>query len=191
MSYSQRGLDKRQEQKSSQIIRDTRTLYQKIYDWIIDPVILSMFVFVAGGATFLWPGAFELSILFIVITCSINIFRKVRLPFRMPMIAKMKDWNDLIPGTRKPNQARGIYFFGNDKKTNEELWFTNEDMRTHALIFGSTGSGKTEALISLAFNALIQSSGFIYVDGKGDNSLFAKIFSMVKYMGQRGRLVAD
>ena len=44
-------------------------------------------------------------------------------------------------------------------------------MRTHVLIFGSTGSGKTEALISLAYNALVQGSGFIYVDGKGDNSL--------------------
>ena len=55
-------------------------------------------------------------------------------------------------------------------------------MRTHALIFGSTGSGKTEALISIAYNALLQASGFIYIDGKGDNSLFAKIFSMCRMM---------
>ena len=57
-------------------------------------------------------------------------------------------------------------------------------MRTHVLIFGSTGSGKTEALISIAYNSLIQSSGFIYIDGKGDNSLFAKLFGMVKFMGR-------
>ena len=57
-------------------------------------------------------------------------------------------------------------------------------MRTHVLIFGSTGSGKTEALISMAYNALLQASGFIYVDGKGDNSLFAKLFSMVRSMGR-------
>ena len=66
----------------------------------------------------------------------------------------------------------------------DELWFNNEDMRTHVLIFGSTGSGKTEALISMAYNALLQASGFIYVDGKGDNSLYAKIFSMVRSMGR-------
>ena len=47
-------------------------------------------------------------------------------------------------------------------------------MRTHVLIFGSTGSGKTEALVSIAFNALVQGSGFIYVDGKGDNSFICK-----------------
>ena len=44
------------------------------------------------------------------------------------------------------------------------------------LIFGSTGSGKTETLVSIAYNALVQSSGFIYVDGKGDNSLYVRSF---------------
>ena len=62
-------------------------------------------------------------------------------------------------------------------------------MRTHALIFGSTGSGKTEALLSIAYNALIQGSGFIYVDGKGDNSLFAKVFSMVRSKGRTDDLL--
>ena len=57
-------------------------------------------------------------------------------------------------------------------------------MRTHVLIFGSTGSGKTELLLGLAYNALIQASGFIFVDGKGDNAIYAKIFSMVRYMGR-------
>ena len=58
-----------------------------------------------------------------------------------------------------------------------------------ALIFGSTGSGKTEALVSIAFNALVQGSGFIYVDGKGDNSLYAKVFSMVRSMGREDDLL--
>src|SRR4029079_5583834 len=41
-----------------------------------------------------------------------------------------------------------------------------------------------EALVSIAFNALVQGSGFLYVDGKGDNSLFANIFSMTRFMGR-------
>ena len=56
-------------------------------------------------------------------------------------------------------------------------------MRTHVLIFGSTGSGKTEALVSLAFNALVQGSGFLYVDGKGDNSLLPKYFPLCAAWG--------
>ena len=104
--------------------------------------------------------------------------RKSTLPFRLPKRSNLKDSNDPLPGTRnKARTARGIYYFGNEIKTREELWFSNEDMRTHVLIFGSTGSGKTEALVGMAYNALLQASGFIYIDGKGDNSLFAKIFS--------------
>jgi intracellular multiplication protein IcmO len=38
----------------------------------------------------------------------------------------------------------------------------------------------TETLISMAYNALVQGSGFIYVDGKGDNQLFMKIFSLTR-----------
>jgi intracellular multiplication protein IcmO len=98
----------------------------------------------------------------------------------MPLSSHLPDFNDPLPGSEKPRTARGISFFGNDLETNEELWFNNDDMRTHVLIFGSTGSGKTEALVSLAYNSLLQGSGFIYIDGKGDNSLFAKIFSMCR-----------
>jgi intracellular multiplication protein IcmO len=115
--------------------------------------------------------------------------RKQMLPFRLPQVAGVRDYNDLKPGIKTPNMARGIAYFGNDVKTNEELWFANEDMRTHALIFGSTGSGKTEALVSIAFNALAQGSGFIYVDGKGDTSLYAKVFSMVRSMGREDDLL--
>jgi intracellular multiplication protein IcmO len=131
------------------------------------------------------------SVVFVLgmIVFSYGITRKQKLPFRLPKIAHVKDYNDLKPGIRTPNIARGIAFFGNDVKTSEELWFANEDMRTHALIFGSTGSGKTEALVSIAFNALAQGSGFIYVDGKGDNSLYAKIFSMVRSMGREDDLL--
>ena len=80
-------------------------------------------------------------------------------------------------------------YFGNDIDSEQEFWFSNEDMRTHVLIFGSTGSGKTETLVSLSYNALVQGSGFIYVDGKGDNALFAKIFSMARKMGREDDLL--
>ena len=110
--------------------------------------------------------------------------RKSNLPFRMPQRSNALDFNDIAPGSTKPRKARGISFFGNRRTNGDELWFNNDDMRTHVLIFGSTGSGKTEALISLSFNALIQGSGFLYVDGKGDSSLFAKIFSMCRIMGR-------
>ena len=117
------------------------------------------------------------------------ITRQHKLPFRLPQVSKAKDYNDLKPGIKLPYTARGIAYFGNEKQSNKEVWFANEDMRTHVLIFGSTGSGKTEALVSIAYNALVQGSGFIYVDGKGDNSLYAKVFSMVRSMGREDDLL--
>lgn len=112
------------------------------------------------------------------------IFGNKKLPFKMPRSSRELDYNDMAPGSKDPKKADGISFFGNDRKSSQELWFTNTDLRTHILIFGSTGSGKTEALVSIAFNSLVHGSGFIYIDGKGDNSLFAKIFSMVRAMGR-------
>jgi len=108
----------------------------------------------------------------------------------LPQRANIPDHNDLFPSSTKPRQARGICFFGNEQGTNLELWFNNDDMRTHCLIFGSTGSGKTVTLVSLAYNALLQGSGFIYVDGKGDNSLFANTFSMARSMGREDDMLA-
>lgn len=47
-----------------------------------------------------------------------------------------------------------------------------------------TVTHNTEALVSMAYNALVQGSGFIYIDGKGDNSLWGKIYSMARAVGR-------
>ena len=96
-----------------------------------------------------FPAAADIILLIALGMFLITVTRKSALPFRLPESSGRTDYNDLAPGSNKPRKGRGIYFFGNDSNTNEELWFTNEDMRTHVLIFGSTGSGKTEALVSL------------------------------------------
>ncbi|MBI5447338.1 MAG: TraM recognition domain-containing protein [Gammaproteobacteria bacterium] len=180
-----RGLDKSDEANPHYLLRDTRPLGKRFVDFIADPFNLLILMLSLGTGPLFFPEMADISGLCAVVlflsTCRI----KAKLPFRLPLRSKLKDYNDLTPGKdSQPRMAGGIYFFGNQLSTQEELWFTNDDMRTHVLIFGSTGSGKTESLISIAFNALIQGSGFIYIDGKGDNSLFAKIFSMVRRMGR-------
>jgi len=180
----QRGLDEHQEMSPQLLLRDTRTLGMKAVDFFKDPAKAAALIVMIGVAVFLLPAFSD-----IIALIGIGVFwyaytRKHKLPFRLPQRANTFDYNDPIPGTDKLRKARGITFFGNRKGTEEELWFNNEDMRTHVLIFGSTGSGKTVTLTSLAFNALVQGSGFLYVDGKGDNSLFANIFSMARFMGR-------
>ncbi len=184
-----RGIDSRNEIDPTRLLRDTRSLGQRFYDFLSDPSHLIIIYVAMAGGVFYVPSAS----IFILLIC-LGLFwftmtRKHYLPFRMPKIANTLDYNDLKPGIKKPFNSRGIAFFGNEKNSNKELWFANEDMRTHALIFGSTGSGKTETLVSISYNALVQGSGFIYVDGKGDNSLYAKVFSMVRSMGREDDLL--
>ncbi len=179
-----RGLESRHEQKPQQLLRDTRPLTRRFYDFIRDPNSAMMILVALALASFFLPGANDIFLLLGIILFFLCEFKHSSLPFRLPQRSGILDYNDLKPGSGKPNKARGICFYGNETSSGEELWFNNEDMRTHTLIFGSTGAGKTETLVSLAYNALVQGSGFIYVDGKGDNSLFAKVFSMARAMGR-------
>ncbi|OGT59808.1 MAG: phosphoesterase [Gammaproteobacteria bacterium RIFCSPHIGHO2_12_FULL_45_12] len=185
-----RGLEEQHELSPQLLLRDTRTLGMKAVDFFKDPVNSAVLMFVFALATYFIAALTEF-IAFIGICVFLYAFtRKSTLPFRLPQRSKTYDYNDLLPGEKsKPRMARGISFFGNRRSDNDELWFNNDDMRTHVLMFGSTGSGKTEALVSLSFNALIQGSGFLYVDGKGDNSLFAKVFSMCRSMGREDDLL--
>lgn len=184
-----RGIDSRNEIDPSKLLRDTRSLGQRVGEFFADSSNSAIVLISLGAISYYITEASLLILLLGLIAFVYAFTRKQMLPFRLPKSAHVKDFNDLKPGIRKPNMSRGIAYFGNDIKSGQELWFANDDMRTHALIFGSTGSGKTEALVSIAFNALVQGSGFIYVDGKGDNSLYAKVFSMVRSMGREDDLL--
>jgi intracellular multiplication protein IcmO len=182
-----RGVEKQHEQDATQLLRDTRTLGTKIREFLKQPSQSAIVFVVLAAMAGVFPSIADIVLIcgFILSFYCLHVARRAALPFRLPIRSKSLDYNDLKPGGgMQPNVARGICFIGNAKNNNDELWFNNDDMRTHMLIFGSTGSGKTEALISFAFNALMQGSGFIYVDGKGDNSLYAKIFSMCRSMGR-------
>lgn len=184
-----RGLEEQHELSPQLLLRDTRTLGMKIVDFFKDPLNSAITMITFAGAAFFFPAITEFVALIGFFIFLYAYTRKNTLPFRMPRRSGVKDYNDPLPGSTKPRVAQGISFFGNNKRNNEELWFNNEDMRTHVLIFGSTGSGKTVALTSLSFNALVQGSGFLYVDGKGDNSLFASVFSMCRSMGREDDLL--
>ncbi len=189
MRKIKRGLERKHEQDPRLMLRDTRTFGMRVSDYFKNPPMVAMTIVGMAATGFVLPAFADLFFILGVIFFLVAFTRVTSLPFKLPMSAGVKDHNDPVPGTMKPRKSRGIYFIGNELESNAELWFSNEDMRTHVLIFGSTGSGKTEALTSIAFNALLQGSGFIYVDGKGDNALYAKIYGMVRAMGREDDLL--
>lgn len=149
--------------------------------WII-LIFFNLIPFIVSDLAFI----IEINMFFSYILYRMNYKAKETLPFKKPESSFDKyDDNEINPGNDKSDKPQGITFFGNELKTKKEIWFTNSDIRTHALIFGTTGAGKTEALLSICVNTLNQASGIIYIDGKGDNSLWAKVFSLV---AARGRL---
>lgn len=54
----------------------------------------------------------------------------------------------------------------------------------NALILGTTGSGKTEALLGIAEQAIAKGSGVVFCDGKGDVSLYAKLYAIAAKHGR-------
>lgn len=149
------GVEKHHEIKRTRIFRDTRPFFEQIpEDFSSFHAILIVYVILVFPLFFL-PALFELSLVLGLIYSFIPLSRKPDIPFRKRKSLNELDRNDKHPGTGKPQQSRGIAFIGNRKSDNAEIWAANEDLRTHAFIIGSTGAGKTEGLISIAYNALV------------------------------------
>ncbi|CAM3658117.1 TraM recognition domain-containing protein [Bordetella flabilis] len=100
-------------------------------------------------------------------------------PYRVPVLAKLRDGS--TPGGQL---GAGITYIGRDLETKEQVYANNSDLRTHMLVLGTTGSGKTEFLLGLVANALVQNTGFIYTDGKGDPKLQKEIFRLARFFAR-------
>ena len=87
--------------------------------------------------------------------------------------------NDIFLGRQKDS----IFFLGMDTR-NREIWLNSSILRQHILVSGTTGAGKTEALLGMFSNTFAWGSGGIYVDGKGDVALYAKIYAMSEHHGR-------
>ncbi len=164
--------------------RDSRTLGQRLAAAGRDPKVLGGACFLLAGVVWFYPALMDLGALG---GLAIGLWAwRVRpvLPLKLPATYRGLDPHEWEPGTRTPRAARGLAFLGNDRITNEELYLTDDDLRTHLLVLGGTGAGKTEAMTSLAANTLLWGSGFTYVDGKGDASLWTQIQAMARACGR-------
>lgn len=181
-----RGVRRNQEIDPASIVRDIRTTSMKFADFMSVPLHVAGILFMMAIINVMFPVLVE-----VVFILSYLLYRHGRyhahnfvLPLRMPQTSGLMDHTDLDPAKKKPQRARGIFYLGREKITGRELWATNDDMRTHLLVMGTTGAGKTATLSSMTQNCLIQCSGYIYVDGKADNSLWVRLWAMAR---QRGR----
>lgn len=171
-----------------QHLRDVRPVYVRFGDWMKKPSnAFVVFLFIVLPFFFM-PATRMFADLFLLF--SLLYFwwlkkRKRSLPFKLPMDSKYKDANNT--GGGRSGKPEGILYLGNARganNTNEEIWFTNSDARTHILYLGTTGAGKTEGLKSIVTNALTWGSGFVYIDGKADTDLWSSLSSLVRRFGR-------
>ncbi len=177
-----RGPQERFERSGAQRLRDTRPITTRMWS-----AMMSEFsgVVLAGGAMamFVEPALVNFVVPASFLYAGIVMSRRVTLPLRLPQTADIRDWNYPSPAGRRPRMAAGSIYLGSDLK-GRELWISSEDGRQHASVPGTTGAGKTTALVSFLANALTHASGFVLVDGKADNKLYAEVLALARRFGR-------
>lgn len=183
-----RGVEENQIIKRQKTYRDPRMLSEKIFDFVTGIYFgsgLISFLALLGVImpSIMMPVLLTISIFYLIMRNKQN---KTTLVGRLPIIAKTADPSDPIPDTNDTKffKAGGIFLFGKDRKTNEEFWLASKDVLTHILLYGTTGAGKTETLVSLSFNSLALGSGLFYTDAKAAPKLAFQIYTMARLLGR-------
>ncbi len=176
------GPQEQYERRGEQSLRDIRPFTVRLSEALRSSA--SGFVLAMGAVgSFFEPAVVDLAVPAALLYALWVLTRRVTLPMRLPVSAAILDHSNPTPGSRKPRMAAGSLFLG-WSVAGHELWITPEDARQHMTIPGTTGAGKTTAILSLLANALAQGSGFVLVDGKADRDLFGKVLALARRFGR-------
>ena len=178
------GIDLEKAAHARDIQRDSRTAGQQFAAACWKPDVLGIACFVLAATVVLFPAAVDVGVLAFAVIGALGWRIAPVLPLKLPATYPGLDPHEREPGTGRSLTARGLLFLGNDRDTGEELYESDADARTHKLVLGGTGSGKTEAMLGFCANALLWGSGFTYVDGKGDAALWTKVLAMARACGR-------
>ena len=181
-----RGLEDHETQERKRLHRDVRSPSQRLADALKLGQVQTGGIFTAGLCLLLFPACatplFCLGLALFLARCAC--VNNERLPFRMPMGLTGTDRGDPLPGRSGFARPEGIFFLGNRLQDKQELWLKAKDILTHCLLFGTTGSGKTETLVSLSYNALATASGRFDLDPKASPKLAVQIWQMARFLGR-------
>ncbi len=167
---------------------DLRSIPEQLRDWWLTPDGQSntfMILLIIGGVLIWVPLGGELVLILLAIFSKTLLGYKKKkwyFPFRVPIVA------DLIDDSTNRKGA-GLIFLGNEVDNSLPAFISDNDARTHALMFGTTGSGKTEALLAFVVNSLIYGGGASYTDGKGDVKLWLKFLTACRMLGREDDLL--
>jgi intracellular multiplication protein IcmO len=174
------------ERTGAQSLRDIRPFTTRLSEGLRSSAS-GLVLGIMAGATWFEPAVIDLTVPVAALYALWVLTRPPKGPMRLAKSAARPDYGNPEPGSRKPKPANGTLFIGWSIE-GHELWATAEDARQHMTLPGTTGAGKTAAILSLLSNALMQGSGFVLVDGKGDRELFGKALALTRRFGREDDL---
>ncbi len=164
-----------------EVARDVRPLAKRIADsFMVDGAFLPLGIMAVACCFF---PALTVPLLFLGVLAYFFGQRQIKLygwPIKAPGYLKVPDPADLDPVSGKPRQGGGIFLLGWERFTGRPLLLTNSDLRAHLYLVGVSGAGKTEAILGVIWNALVQGSGIILIDGKGEISIPSQVIAMAR-----------
>lgn len=189
------GLERDQEIPESIRREDTRSVFRKIRDYHNDAqrvlwwpyAPLAIVALLLCWAPFVPEMLFLVSIAFYLGNTSFK-KRGWDAPFRVPAYLGRLGFKDKTTGSK----GAGVIYLGMGRGKldgGREVWASASDVRTHNMVVGTTGSGKTELMFGSVFNALVVNSGGIMVDGKASPKTFDRILGMARMFGREEDLL--
>lgn len=205
------AIDSQHEIQAGRLSRDTRSGWTRFMVSLHRPNNFKLAMLALIGLMVYQPAAWPVWILVMCMMVMSFNDQRFRMPLRMPKDIGGKDRTDYYEELveqktlwglfkssrtfRKLLAAGGIMYLGYLRTPNaegiarsedegRELWLNNSDCRTHMWIPGTTGSGKSETLMALFFNALCWGSGACYADGKADSNLAFCLWSLARRLGR-------
>ena len=176
-----------------------RIYHSALGEWMMGPgsLALGLVGSVVGGIVY--PASLWLSLPIMIFWAPSMLLEPWQMPMRMP-----SDMDRFDPSTQRQvpgkllgflpvtvmrtsmSKAAGILYMGylRARDAGRELWLSMDDMTRHILMFGTTGAGKTEALLGYVVGQLSYGKGLIYSDGKAQNDVSAALTSLARRYGR-------
>jgi hypothetical protein len=176
---------------TSSVYQDDRL--QHIGNPILDPIrqFWSTDSFALVPAIFLIynilaPTYSPILIAFAAVISFLNLRQSIEFPAFTPKSSneRFDPYNKMAGTEGEVNTPEGITCLGIDRRTRRQIWLTSEFEKRHFAKIATTGSGKTFGLRFEILMALIQTTGVIVVDGKGDETFPIDVWHLLRRFGR-------
>lgn len=90
----------------------------------------------------------------------------------------------------KEMMGDGIMLLGSDMDNGgAQIWSSMDLLVRHLLLIGTTGSGKTQAILGMIAQLMAQGSGGIFCDGKADITTWFMLYTLARHFGLERQLL--